>query len=367
MKKNWFRKISTTLGFSILIGIFSVFVLWQRVVYTVPPGHGSVLWKRILLTGESNSIGPIGEGVHLVWPWNEFYIYDLRLKNTTIPYAVISKEGLHLDLQISYRYVVFDERLVDLNTRVGPEFPRTLINPTIGSVAREVVSEYTVEEIYGTKRDEAANKIYENVISPSYMNGIGGRNSKPEATLVRLFDILLAEVILPETVRKSIEDKQVAEQRIGQARHRVEIEKFESERKVVEANGIKKFQEIVSAGISNSYLRWKGIDATLKLAESPNSKIVVIGNSETGGLPLILDVGDTQSDYSYDKSDIKSESKSNNEKNSNQVSGVDLRSEPKVDNSSTKKPKVNATYSEENKKIIKQMSDVLLKTNNIKN
>ena len=358
MKKNWYRRISTALGFSILIGIFSVFLLWQRVVYTVLPGHGSVLWKRVLLSGESNSIGPIGEGIHLVWPWNEFYTYDLRLKSKSKTYNVISHEGLHLKLHITYRYAVFDERLVDLNTTIGPDFPLTLIEPIIASVARKVVSEYTVEEIYGNKRDEATNKIYEKIISPGYVNGIGGRNSKPENTLVRLFDILLAEIILPETVRKSIENKQVAEQRIAQAKHRVEVEIFESKRKVIEAGGIKSFQEIVSAGISESYLRWKGIEATLKLAESPNSKVVVIGNSETGGLPLILDVGNTQTDYSHDKSDILSELKSNIEKNSDQSEGLDLKSELKDGNSSINEtkvePKVNAIDGADNKKTIKK-------------
>ena len=270
----------------------------------------------------------------------------------------MSAEGLLLTLNISYRYVVFDERLVDLNTRIGPDFPSTLIEPTIASVSREVVSHYTVEEIFGTKREEAANKIYAKIVSPGYMNGIGGRNSKPETTLVRLFDILLAEIILPETVRNSIENKQVAEQRIEQAKHRVEIEKFESKRKVIEADGIKSFQEIVSAGISESYLRWKGIEATLKLAESPNSKVVVIGNSETGGLPLILDVGNTQTDYSHDKNDILSELKSNIEKNSDQSEGLGLKSELKDGNSSINEtkvePKVNAIDGADNKKTIKK-------------
>ena len=61
----------------------------------------------------------------------------------------------------------------------------------------------------------------------------------------------------------------------------------ESERKKIEAEGISEFQRIVSEGISDSYLRWRGIEATLQLAQSKNSKIVIVGSGKDG-LPTIL-------------------------------------------------------------------------------
>jgi hypothetical protein len=59
------------------------------------------------------------------------------------------------------------------------------------------------------------------------------------------------------------------------------------ERKKIEAEGISEFQQIVSQGISDSYLRWRGIEATLQLAQSSNSKIVIVGSGKDG-LPTIL-------------------------------------------------------------------------------
>src|SRR5262249_56587558 len=68
---------------------------------------------------------------------------------------------------------------------------------------------------------------------------------------------------------------------------RVEREKRESERKKIEAEGIREFQQTVAQGISVSYLRWRGGEATLQLAQSNNSKVVIIGGNKDG-LPLIL-------------------------------------------------------------------------------
>jgi hypothetical protein len=106
--------------------------------------------------------------------------------------------------------------------------------------------------------------------------------------LVALIDILIKNVKLPLAYSQAIERKLEQAQVVEEYRFRVEREALESERKRVEAQGIRSFQEIVTPAISESYLRWRGIEATLKLAQSPNSKVVVIGNSATG-LPLILD------------------------------------------------------------------------------
>lgn len=67
-------------------------------------------------------------------------------------------------------------------------------------------------------------------------------------------------------------------------------ESQEAERKRIEARGIQDFQTIVSQGINDKLLEWKGIEATEILAKSPNTKIVVIGNPKNG-LPLILGGG----------------------------------------------------------------------------
>jgi len=65
-------------------------------------------------------------------------------------------------------------------------------------------------------------------------------------------------------------------------------EKQEADLKRIEVKGIADFQVIVAAGISERLLHWKGIEATKKLANSPNTKVIIVGPGKDG-LPIILD------------------------------------------------------------------------------
>jgi regulator of protease activity HflC (stomatin/prohibitin superfamily) len=101
-------------------------------------------------------------------------------------------------------------------------------------------------------------------------------------------DVLLRDVQLPALLKASIEAKQQAEQDALRMSFILQKEKQEADRKSIEAKGIADFQKIVAQGISPQLLEWKGIEATEKLASSPNTKIVLIGNTKNG-LPLVFE------------------------------------------------------------------------------
>jgi hypothetical protein len=79
-------------------------------------------------------------------------------------------------------------------------------------------------------------------------------------------------------INRKIEQYYISEE----YKFRVAREIRESERKKIEAEGISEFQQVVSKGISESYLRWRGIEARLQLAQSSNSKIVIMGGGKNG-------------------------------------------------------------------------------------
>jgi regulator of protease activity HflC (stomatin/prohibitin superfamily) len=299
------RRFSTALSFVFLVVVFLIIIFWNSVVRITPVGHVSVMWNLFTIERDQNSKGPIPEGIRMIWPWDQFFVYDIRLRSENTTYQVVSKDGLHFNIGLTFRWAAVEENIVELNDRVGPNYVDTLLVPEIGSVARQVIARYTSEALITEDRSHVEQQIYDEITSPKVPNGISGRDpTKPtqaplslineitgvnETTLVVLTDTLIREVEFPPGIVKAIEDKLAQAQVVGEYAFRVEREKLESQRKKIEADGIRNFQETIAPAISESYLKWRGIEATVRLAESNNSKIVIFGNSDDG-LPVILDM-----------------------------------------------------------------------------
>ncbi|HDZ08118.1 prohibitin family protein [Pseudohongiella sp.] len=278
--------------FTVLILLFLLIILWDKIVYKVPDGHEGVIWHSFRFPWAPNYHSELaGEGLAFIWPWDKFYLYDIRLKTHNETYQVVSQEGLHFEIEMTFRWRVVGENLVELNQTVGLDYLQSMLIPEIGSVLRHVVADYRAEALYTVARNAVQAEIYEEVTSSSLPNHIGSRATQEPGITIVLQDTLMTRIELPETLQVAIESKLAEAEMVEQYEFRVERERLESERKQIEAEGIRNFQETVAPAITDSYLQWRGIEATLQLAESDNAKVVVIGNS-ANGLPLILDTGD---------------------------------------------------------------------------
>jgi regulator of protease activity HflC (stomatin/prohibitin superfamily) len=214
------------------------------------------------------------------------YVYDVRFQNQSAKFDAHTKDGLNLRADVAFRFRVTRRNVPLLHKYIGPDYVDKLILPSLGARVREEVSLHTPEEVYSTKRQEIQQKIREGMRKQFEMD--------PEADtllqrveFVELDEIFLRDVELPESLQKSMVEKNQQQQMFLEYEYRIEREKKESERKEIEARGIRQFQDIVKDGITDRYLMWKGIDATLQLAQSPNSKVIVIGAGKTG-LPILL-------------------------------------------------------------------------------
>jgi len=272
----------------LLIGLFVLVVCWERIVITIPPGHGGVHWY-LLYGGTRAAPGALNEGVHVIFPWNRIYDYDMRMQSKKFKYDAVTRDGLHVSIGVSVRWRVNPDRLGRLHQSFGPQYADTLVDPAVGSIARHVLSNYDVDALISERRNDIQSAIFAQVTAESIPNGIARAAGPHGPNTVLLEDILITSVELPENVRTAIESKLQQAQLVDEYRYRVDRERLESDRKAVEAEGIRRFQQIVSSNMTPSYLRWRGIEATLELAQSPNSKVVVIGNQQSGGMPLILD------------------------------------------------------------------------------
>ncbi len=275
----------------LMVATLVAVVLFPHVAVTVPSGHVGVLWKRF---GGGTVLDPRqlrDEGLHLILPWNRLFIYDLRLQSITQTYNTISSDGVSLNATMNVRFRLQRDAIPVLHQAVGPNYIDLLVRPGIGSLAREVMAQYTAEQVYSTARQEIQDKIrslVEDRLSEKMMEREGEEQYRVSMSdTVVLYDTLVYGIELPALVVNAINRKTEQYYIAEEYKFRVEREKRESERKKIEAEGIHEFQRIVSQGISDSYLAWRGIEATLQLAQSANSKVVIIGNGKDG-LPVIL-------------------------------------------------------------------------------
>jgi regulator of protease activity HflC (stomatin/prohibitin superfamily) len=188
---------------------------------------------------------------------------------------VPSKEGLQVQLEASLLFSLRADRAAEVYRTVGPDFLDVIVIPQLRSTIRGVTSSYEAKALYTSEREVISSEINK-LLSPLL-----------ESRGIVMEKVLLRSITLPPVLSAAIEKKLESEQQFEQMRFVLEKEKREAERKRIEARGIADFQQIVSQGINENLLRWKGIEATKELAASPNSKVVVVGSGKDG-LPIIL-------------------------------------------------------------------------------
>jgi regulator of protease activity HflC (stomatin/prohibitin superfamily) len=310
-KRGWGRRILRVLSrmsLWLMTILLIVIVLWPYMVVTVPTGQVGVLWYRLigfdqycwcLVRGTVLDPREVREeGLHLIAPWNRLYLYDLRLESDNQTYNAISKDGVSMTVQINVRFQLQHNAVGVLHKFIGPDYFTTIVSPEIGSQTRQVISQYTAGEVYVSRqaiqdqiRDTSQKILAANLnklVQPEAMEQPDPRHYNDFLQdAIQILDTLVLSIELPPPIVAAINRQTEQFYQIQEYKFRVVREAEEAKRKQIEANGIAAFQATVSQGISDSYLRWRGIEATLALAQSPNSKIVVIGANKDG-LPIIL-------------------------------------------------------------------------------
>jgi regulator of protease activity HflC (stomatin/prohibitin superfamily) len=252
-----------------LIGFLVVILLFSAVT-RVDSGAVGVLTLFGKVTGEV-----LPEGIHLINPLKTNHELSVRTQELKETASVPSAEGLVMNLDTSLIYHLDPTKAADVYQKIGPNYVMVLIEPNLRSAIREATASHSANALYSGEREMVAKQIVNQLT-----NQLGQRGVVVES-------ILLRDIQLPSTLRASIELKQQAEQEALAMNFRLQKETQEAQRKRIEAQGIRDFQQIVAQGISPQLLEWKGIEATENLSKSPNAKIVVIGSGKNG-LPLIL-------------------------------------------------------------------------------
>lgn len=262
------------IGLPLIFLVILLIIFISKSIVTIDAGEAGVLWKRFgggVVTEEP----PLREGFHIVAPWNKVYIYEVRRQELFEKMKVLSSNGLDIQLDASAWYKPKYEELGKLHQEIGENYLDRIILPTIRSAARSVVGRYTPEQLYSSKRDAIQAEIFEET------------KKIVENQHIVLDEVLVRDVTLPPTIKEAIERKLRQEQESLEYEFRLEKASKEAERQRIEAKGKADANKILSASLTDKILKDKGIEATLELAKSQNSKVIVVGSGKDG-MPLIL-------------------------------------------------------------------------------
>ena len=261
------------IGLPIIIIVGVLFLLISKTAVTIGPGEGGVLFERFgdgIVTDKT-----YGEGFQIVAPWNSMLIHKVRQQSISDEMNVLSVNGLEVKVNGTIWYEPEYENLGSLIKTKGEDYVTELLNPAVNAAARSVVGRYTPEQLYSSKRDVIEQEILDEVV-----NLLDGQ-------FLNVKRILVEDVKLPNTIKNAIESKLKQEQESLEYEFRLVTADKEAQKVRIEAKGKADANRILSASLNDRILQDKGIEATVKLSESPNSKVIVIGSGKTG-LPIIL-------------------------------------------------------------------------------
>ena len=267
MKKN-------TSFIVLLSAVIFILILFGNSMFNkLQPGERAIIFRQFSTGLDKEHI--YQPGFHIIAPWNDFLVYDVREQQREETMDVLDKNGLSLNIDVSVRFNPIYKKIGYLHEIFGENYINTLVVPEVRSAVRQVAGRYTAEEIYSTKRDEVEKTVISETAVLLQENYIDMRA------------LLIRSINLPSNIKDAIENKLTREQEAFAMKFINEREVLEAERKKIAAEGEARANKIINSSLTNNLLKMRGIEATIELSKSQNTKVIVIGGGEEG-LPLIL-------------------------------------------------------------------------------
>jgi prohibitin 1 len=252
-------------------GVFGALAVLQCFTQ-IPAGHVGVVDFFGVVSDQT-----LRAGINAVNPLANVIKYSIQTQEHKETMQVLSREGLTIGLEVSALYRLNPDSAARVyKTVAGGDYETIILIPQFRSICRAVTASFQASALYSTERERLGGSIQEELAKTVAPRGVTIENTP------------IRNVALPSQLTEAIEQKQRADQESQRMEFILTKEKQEADRKRIEAKGIADFQTIVAAGISDQLLRWKGIEATEKLANSQNTKVIIVGAGKDG-LPIILD------------------------------------------------------------------------------
>ncbi len=261
----------------VLVGAIAiVLIVFSSMIFvTLKPGQKGIIFRKF--SGGLDKEHVYDAGFQVVAPWNEMIVYDVREQKVDETMDVLDKNGLSIHVEISVRFFPLFAKIGELHEKFGTNYIQQLVVPEVRSTVRQVMGRFTAEEIYSTKRAEVETAI---------INETEAVLKMPQNN-IHMTALLIRSIKLPPQIKNAIESKLQQQQEALAYKYKLNKEKSEAERKKIAAEGEARANKIINSSLTPALLKMRGIEATLELSKSDNSKVVIIGSGKDG-MPLIL-------------------------------------------------------------------------------
>jgi prohibitin 1 len=193
--------------------------------------------------------------------------------NLEVRLDIPSKEGLTIGSEVSILYNIEPKKVPDLLRNLGIDYEASVVLPVFRSAVADISSKYFAKDMHSGNRGEI-----EKAIKDLMMKTMDGKGIYVE-------NVLLKSIQLPRTLSKAIEEKLESEQQAQRMEFVLQEARREAERKIIEAEGVRDANKIISQGLTDKILQFKNIEAWLKLSESNNSKVIITSG---GNMPMMI-------------------------------------------------------------------------------
>jgi regulator of protease activity HflC (stomatin/prohibitin superfamily) len=252
-----------------LIGAIAFLLSLSKMLVIIPTG-------KVGVADFEGQVAPntLTPGFHVMNPFSDVVTFSTRLTDIKETIEATSQEGLAFNMDVSIQYRLDPQQAARVYQQIGTD-EREIVISRFRSIVRETTAMYPADAIYSSKRQDVAARMQQRLT----------QQIVPLGYVIEA--VLLREVQIPNTLQAAIQEKLKAEQASQQMTFVLEREKQEAERKRIEARGQADAQKILSQGLTPSVLQLRSIEATEKLAQSSNAKVIVVGGSSHGA-PLML-------------------------------------------------------------------------------
>jgi regulator of protease activity HflC (stomatin/prohibitin superfamily) len=260
----------------IIVGVIALFVIMgisSSLFFTINATQRAIIFYKFGVGLDKDNV--VQPGFHMKAPWNEVFTYNVQETSQDENMDVLDKSGLSIHVDVSVRFKPIPEKIGYIYEKFNLDYVNVLVIPEVRSTVRQVMGRFTAEEIYSTKRAEVESTIKQESEKILHANNV---------TMVAL---LIRSIQLPDQIRIAIESKLQQQQEALAYQFRLDKEKSEAERKRIAAEGESRANNIINNSLTDKLLKMRGIEATLELSKSPNTKVIVIGSGKDG-MPLIL-------------------------------------------------------------------------------